>query len=76
MSELWNSQTVLFAKALEISDADLHRTYLKLEEAEQKVEEAKQAALDEKINQVLKSRKTADENDAAKPPNTRQARQP
>lgn len=66
MSELWNSQTVLFAKALEISDADLHRTYLKLEEAEQKVEEAKQAALDEKINQVLKSRKTADENEAMK----------
>ncbi|QDZ20499.1 hypothetical protein HOP50_04g30170 [Chloropicon primus] len=66
MAELWNSQTVLFARAMEISELELNRTHLKLEEAENKVEEAKQAALDEKINQVLKSRQIADENESMK----------
>ena len=66
MSELWNSQTILFAKALEISEAELNRTHLKLEEAETKVEDAKQAALDEKINQVLKGSEVQEENERMK----------
>lgn len=66
MAELWNSQTVLFAKALEISEVESQRTHMKLEEAENKLEDAKQAAVDEKINQVLKRRAISEENERMK----------
>ena len=62
LGELWNSQTALFARTLEISESEAQRNMKKLEEAEVRVEEAKALALDEKINQVLLRREVEEEN--------------